>query len=738
MEAPVAVPVSTSERPIPSGGPSGQRVVSGLCGICPAGCAVNIFLEDGRIRRVAPLKGHPQGICCPRGAHAAEIVYSPDRLLYPLKRVGPRGAGQFARASWDEALDTIADQLKDIARDYGPQAVCMYTGRGTFERSLWELLSPAGVRETSAWNLLFPFGSPNTTGVGAICYVAHGVIAPVTTFGVWGIDTFTDIENSDLIVVWGDNPATDSPPVNFNRIREARQRGADVIVIDHRRTEVVRAAKGRWIGVRPGTDGALALGMLHVVIEEELYDRDFVERWTLGFEELKAYVAGFSPEQVEAITWVPAEEIRRTARAIARAKGAALVSYTGLEYTNSGTQNIRAVLILWALTGNLDVPGGVVIKMPDGEFRVNRSMRLGPPEGVEPIGKDRYPLYHVYRKEAHAMELPRAILQDEPYPLRAMLIAGSSIITSYPNPNLWRRSFAALDFLAVVDRFLTADAMYADVVLPATTMFEIESYMLYDRYVQLRGRAIEPLGEARPDWEIAAAIAGRLGYGHLYPGSSQEMLEGALAGTELDLETLRRHPEGIQLPVPEQHYRKWEPGLLRQDGQPGFETPSGKFEIASSVLAQYGYDALPVYVEPEEGPLASPELAERFPLVFNSGARIQSDFRSQHHNIPGLLKMQPQPRVTLHPRDAALRDIQSGDEVFVVTPRGRVRYTAWVSDDIVPGVIEANAGGGSPLAHGDWRTCNVNELTDADNRDPISGFPVYKALLCEVVKANGK
>jgi len=735
MAVSATVPVSACDILVGQPDRSERQVISGLCGICPAGCAVKITLEDGRISRTAPLKGHPQGICCPRGTHAAEIVYSPDRLLYPLKRVGPRGAGQFTRASWDEALDIIADQLKRVAEEYGPGAACTYTGRGTFERSLWELLSPAGVRESSAWNLLFPFGSPNTTGVGAICYVAHGVIAPVTTFGVWDIDTFSDIENADLVVVWGDNPATDSPPINFNRIRRARKRGAQVIVIDHRRTEVVRSTQGRWIGIRPGTDGALALGVLHVVIEEDLYDHDFVEKWTVGFEELSAYAAQFTPERVEAITWVPAEEVRRTARALARAKGAALVSYTGLEYTNSGTQNIRAVLILWALTGNLDVPGGKVIRMPDGEFHVNQGMRLEPPNGVDPIGKDRYPVYHLYRKEAHAMELPRAILNDDPYPLRAMLIFGSSIITAYPNPGLWRRSFAALDFLAVVDRFLTADAMYADVVLPAATMFEIESYEIYERYVQLRRRVIEPLGEARGDWEIATAIAGRLGYGHVYPASSEERLRQAFSGNGLDLETLRRHPEGVQTPVPEQRYRKWELGLLRQDGRPGFETPSGKFEIASSVLARYGYDPLPVYVEPQEGPISRPDLAEEYPLVFNSGARIQSDFRSQHHNIPGLLKMQPHPLVTLHPRDAAPRGIQTGDQVWVVTRRGKVRYTAWVSEDIVPGVIEANAGGGGPIARGAWRECNVNELTDPDNRDPISGFPVYKALLCEVVRA---
>jgi anaerobic selenocysteine-containing dehydrogenase len=266
-------------------------------------------------------------------------------------------------------------------------------------------------------------------------------------------------------------------------------------------------------------------------------------------------------------------------------------------------------------------------------------------------------------------------------------------------------------------------------------MFEIESYMVYDRYVQLRQRIIEPLGEARSDWEIASAIAGRLGYGHLYPGSSEERLRQAFSGNGLGLDRLRGHPEGVQLPVPEQRYRKWELGLLRRDGRPGFETPSGKFELTSSVLAAYGYDALPVYVEPSEGPISTPELAEQFPLVFNSGARTQSDFRSQHHNIPGLLKMQPRPLVTIHPQDAAPRGIQTGDEVFVVTRRGSVRYAAWVTDNIVPGVVEANAGGGSPIASGLWRECNVNELTDPDNRDPISGFPVYKALLCDVVKA---
>jgi anaerobic selenocysteine-containing dehydrogenase len=724
---------STDLLSFPIGKPG--QVVPGQCGVCPAGCGVNIHLENGFISRITPHKAHPQGICCPRGTRAPEVVYAPERLQFPLKRTGPPDTAQFERISWDEALETIAHRLKSIAAEYGPEALCLYTGRGTFEQSLCDLMPPAGVRTSSAWSLFFPLGSPNTTGVGAICYVAHGVIAPVTTCGVWDIDTFADIENAELVVVWGGNPATDSPPTDLVRIKQAVRRGAQVIVIDHRHNETARAVKAEWIGIRPGSDGALALAMLNVIINEGFYDRDFVERWTVGFEALRAYVADFTPEKAEQITFVPADMIRKTARRIAGAAGVALVSYTGLEYTNSGTQNIRAVLTLWALSGNLDVPGGKVFNMPGATFRVNETRRLEPPAGVKPIGADKFPLYHLYRKEAHATELPRAILEGEPYPIKAMMIAGASVITALPNPDLWRRSFAALDFLVVVDRFLTADALYADIVLPATTLFESQSYSVYGSTIQVRPRIIPPLVDSRPDWDIIAALAEKLGYGHLFPASSNDVVRYALDGTDIDPDFLDQSPDGVTQPTAPMQYRKWETGLLRPDGRPGFNTPTGKFEIVSTILADYGYDPLPVYTEPLEGPLSSPNIAADFPLVFNSGARIQSDFRSQHHNIAGLLKLQPHPLVWLHPQDAAARGIHNGDAVFVLTPRGKVPYTAKVTEYIVPGVVEANAGGGSPIASAPWRECNVNELTDHDNRDPISGFPVYKALLCEVVKA---
>ncbi|MFQ5344073.1 MAG: molybdopterin-dependent oxidoreductase, partial [Anaerolineae bacterium] len=654
------------------------------------------------IHHIEPLPDHPRGSVCPRGMRAREIVYSKDRLLYPLKRVGPKGTDAFERISWDEAMETIVARLRQVADRYGPEALCMYTGRGNFERSLMDVFAPAGTRESSASSLFFPFGSPNTTGVGAICYVAHGKLAPQSTFGAYALDMFNDVDQAELIVVWGANPATDSPPIMLKRIKAAQRRGARVVVIDHRRTRTAKATRARWVGIRPGTDGALALSMIHVLIEEGLYDHEFVENWTVGFDELREYVQQFPPEVAETITWVPAQTIRDVARGIAAARGAAQVMYTGLEYTNSGVQNIRAALVLWALAGQLDVPGGMVFKMPGADFQLNRTW-LEPPTHIDPVGKDKYPLYHFFRNEAHAMELPRAILDGDPYPIRAMFIGGSSIITAYPQPSLWRRCFEALDFLVVVDRFLTADALYADIVLPATTLFEIESCQNYGTHLQLRRRVIEPLGEARNDYLIRTELARRLGYGHIYPQTEEEMLEFVLEGTGVTVEMLRENPMGVSRPVSEMVYKKWEQGLLRRDGRPGFETPSGKLEITSNLLAGYGYEALPAYTEPIEGPIAAPDVAETYPLVFNSGARVQSDFRSQLHNIPGLLKLRPEPLVVLHPRDAAARGIGDGDDVVVVSPRGRVPFKAYVTDDIVPGVVEVSMGGGGPIAAEAWR-----------------------------------
>jgi len=723
----MSIPMSDSSQ-------TAARVIDGNCGICPSGCSVKITLQGDRIMRVVPDLQRPNGMCCRRVGRAAEILYSPDRLRYPLVREGKRGENRFRKASWDEALDITATRLREIERKFGPEALCLYTGRGTFERSLWEMLAPAGVRETCAWSLLFPFGSPNTMGAGSNCYVSQAVIAPATTYGLWWIDTSPDLERSNLVVVWGTNPANASPPEVMDRILKARKRGAKVVVIDHRRTETAARTDAQWIPIRPGTDGALALAMLNVIVTEKLYDERFVTDWTTGFQELQAYVRQFSPRKAFEITGVPPEVTVALARDVALAQGAAFLGYSGLEYTTSAVQNIRAILILWALAGQIDVPGGILFKAHGDGFTVSAQHRLEAPVDRAPVGASTYPLYYHFRKEAQAMELPTAILESRPYPVRGMLVFGASIITGYPDPNLWRRSFSALDFLLVVDRYPTEDSRYADIILPAATSFEYDSYLVSGDTVQLRRKVVEPVGESRSDWDIVAGIAGRLGYGHLFPSSTREMLHWAFKGTAVDLDQLEGSLEGVRLPARPTRYRKWETGLLRADGKPGFPTPSGKLEISSSLLKSYGYDPLPVFVPPIEGPAGNPKTAERFPLIFSSGSRAKNFICSQHRNIPTLARQRPNPLVWIHPRDAAARGITGGTPVDVVSPRGRVRFEAFVTDHIMEGCVEADAHGGGPIGQGLWRNSNVNELTDAGNRDPISGFPVYKALLCDVIK----
>jgi len=676
------------------------------------------------------------GILCKLGEHSPEIVYSKDRLLYPMKRRGKKGNYDFQRISWDEAYETIVNQLTSIKENYGAEATAIYTGVGSFELSMCDVYQPKGVAISSANSVLFPFGSPNTMGVGALCYVAYGMIAPHVTMGRMFMNMFSDIDNSELIIVWGTNPATDLPPIDMNRILDARQRGAEVIVIDPRKTATVKLTGGRWIPIRPGTDGALALGLIHILIEEELYDEGFVRDWTIGFEELEKVVQHYRPEIVHQITGIPADEIIALAREIAEARGVSQLMYAGLEYSNSGVQNIRATLVLWALAGQMDVPGGLCFTMDKNHFPINRDGLIANPDVGPRLGRDKFPVYIKYRDEAHATALPESVINGNPYKIRSLIILGSSMITSWPNPSVWKKTFNELDFLVTIDRQLTADSAYADIVLPATTYYENVSYMTYGSTFRIRERVIEPLGEARSDFFIIAELANRLGYGHLYPQSEEALLRYVLKGSGFSLEEVRKAGGSVSIETDMMQYKKWEKGLLRPDSKPGFDTPSGKFEIASSVLEEYGYDPLPKYTEPKEGPQSQPDLSKKYPLVFNSGGRVRTGFHTQHRGIKSLVKERPEPTVMMNSQDAKERGIKNGDKVTVKSPRGSVHMRAIVTENIVKGAVDANHAGGGPVGPDAWQECNINELTDLDNFDPISGFPVYKSLLCDVVKTD--
>lgn len=711
-----------------------KETVKSICGICPGGCGVNVTLKDGKVEKILPLKGHPMGVVCVRGVHSKEIIYSKDRLQYPLGRVGNKGEGKFQRITWEEAMDRIVRAFRKTREKYGAQAVMSYFGRGSFDSNLVDVFGAPNPTSKGVSGFLYPFGSPNGTGVSSVCSVSYNLLAAIPTMGTSMHGTYPDFENTELVVIWGANPPTDSPPNKVKKILAARKRGARVVVIDHMRSRMAKMAD-QWVGIRSGTDGALALSLINVIVNEGLYDEPFVRDWTLGFEALEAYVQQFPPERVEKITRVPRDTIFKLARSIAGAKGASLLMYTGLEYSNCGVQSIRAVLSLWAVTGNMDVKGGIMFR-PKSPVKFPR-IELDPPKGVKPIGADKYPLFCHMLKSAQFLEAPRAILKSEPYPVKTLLVFGASLLTSLPDPQLWKKCFKALDFMVVYDRFMTADAMYADIVLPAATNYENTGYQKYaGGYCQLRRKVIDPIGEAKSGYTFLAGLAKGLGYGDRFPLTEEGRLEFAFKTGPVSFEELKAHPEGVRYDAGKQEERKYAKGLLRKGGEPGFDTPSGKIELVSSLFLKYGYDGLPVYTEPAEGPLGSPECTKKYPLVFNSGARLQSAFRSQHLNIPGLLRLQPNPRVLIHPVDAKARGIENRDRVWVESPRGRVGFWAKVTDDVMTGQVEVNVGGGSPIHGAPWREANANYLTDFHNRDPISGFPVYKALLCQVRKRD--
>ena len=347
-------------------------------------------------------------------------------------------------------------------------------------------------------------------------------------------------------------------------------------------------------------------------------------------------------------------------------------------------------------------------------------------------GHNDFPLYTKYRGEFHAIAFPKAILEQDPYPIRFLMSLGASLITSWPQSSIWRKTLGALDFFVCIDRQWTADMAYADIVLPAATYYETESYMVYDAVFRIREKMIEPVGEARYDFFILAELARRLGYGHLYPQTEEELLSYVLSGSGFTLEDVRnagglvrvRGDDGIQ---------KMGKGALRDDGRPGFDTPSGKFEIASSVLEEYGYDPLPRYIEPRESPASDPRLAEAFPLVFNSGALHNVDLHALNQSIPSLAGEEPVPTVMMNsatPKNAG----SHGERVLIRTSRGEVSMYAVVTDDIVQGAVEASGSGGASPDAREWREACANELTDLNNYDPISGFPTYKALLCDILK----
>ncbi|WP_320966784.1 molybdopterin-containing oxidoreductase family protein, partial [Enterocloster bolteae] len=435
----------------------------GVCGMCHNKCDIVATLEHGRLVKVEADSKSPRGRVCPRGKKSPEIVYSEKRILHPLIRCGEKGEGRFRRATWDEALTCASRGFLDIIRNYGPQALASYYGGSGLEDSM---RANAG--------LFRVFGSPNDMGPGSICNTSSCVFTPMTTYGVTEAVLVKDIGHSEIIFCWGKNPKTDSGPLSaYRAILEAKERGAKLVVIDPCRAGMGEMAD-MWVPIIPGSDGALAMAMTKLILERHLYDEGFVKNYTRGFEAYEAYLKTLSVDRLSKCCGIPVRIIEELTRLFLSTEKISLVSYTGLEYQLSGVQNNRAIQILWAITGKVDVEGGIYINGTGIPTR-----KPATKQEIMPLGAEQYPVFYGLTGCGQFMEFPNAVLHDVPYPVRGLLIRAASPAISYPEQKLWRQVYKKLDFMVVLDRFMTEDAKYADVVLPATTLWENDSFCEY-------------------------------------------------------------------------------------------------------------------------------------------------------------------------------------------------------------------------------------------------------------------
>ena len=673
--------------------------------MCTMTCPMKIHVSDGKVVKVDAVD--PKVTHCPRWKAQIDFIYHPDRLQYPLKRAGKRGSGSWQRISWDESLDAVADGLQSVKDKYGPESVVFWIAYTKEPRPYFHRLTHA-------------FGSPNYCTESSNCFSGTWIAANLTYGAEYsymagtgsGIDPETKCK-----LIWG--AAVISSPPAWQVNLEAREKGVKLIVVDPRRTQIATKADIH-LQLRPGTDGALALGMMNVIIGENLYDKDFIDKWTVGFDDLKKLAKEYTLERVEKITGVPAAKIREAALLYARNKPAKLhMSSNSTTHHTNGVQNHRAVILLAALTGNIGISGGNTLG-PLSNAKTNditlhdRAAKM--PPGV---GSTRFPIWTKRYKEMQSNAIADQIESGQPYPIKALFSSGLDI-QFFANSRRMVEDLNKLDFITVTEYFHTPGTQAADIVLPVASWLERHILLTdYFGYVKLIQPAVMPPGECRTEWDIYAGLAKRLGFGDLFwNGSFEKCVDYILEPMKITFNDLKLHPAGIKLtlqPRPEKHYEKT-----------GFQTASGKVEITSSVLAEHGLDPLPVYKEPPESPLSQPELAKKYPMVMTSGARVMAYTHSQFRNIPRLRKMMPDPLVDINPADAAQRDIKTGDTVTVSSPRGSIKMKANVTDTILTGIVS--------LPHHWPGEANVNELVDDTTLDPISGFIPCKSQLCQVAR----
>lgn len=718
-----------------------------MCHGCSYGgynCGLLAHVERGRLVKVEGNPDHPlnQGGLCAKGQAAVQWVYNESRLKYPMMRTGERGLGTFKRVSWEEALKTISDRIMEIRERYGPETIVFSKGQSSGWLGLHHLL----------WmRFMHVLGSTTFSNWGpSVCYspqlMYHRQIIGGPTYAM------PDYDNADLIIEWFTGGGSGGPArggvetldTNLRsvprKIVARLEKGARLIIIN---PQLIRlGANGRaahWFPIRPGTDGALALAMIHVIIRENLVDRSFVSSWCEGFDELATHVASYTPAWAERITGIRAEEIRALARLYATTKRAC-VRVSEAPQKEDLRSFAMSVAILMAITGHLDRPGGNIWFLPAGRLGFSTlSRRVSEKAREKLLGGDTFYIRSSGRHSAFFPSVVRALVTGKPYRPKVMLVFGSNPLSTARNPILIREALSKLELLVVVDVARTPTSRFGDFVLPAATRYECrEQPGLWENHLALSQRVIDPLWETRDELEVTLELACRMGFENdFWHGNYTAMVNDFLTPVGVTLDQLKENArQGIYLPRTEIMGQRERFGWLFKD------LPNGKIQLYNRILKAEGFEPMPTYHGESEDPINASKLRKEYPLIFTDE---HSSFINHHawmRDVPWLRELQEQAVVKIHPVTAAKYGIHQGDWVDITSPHGTMKAVAHLFSGVRPDTLMGQ--------HGWWQGCptlglgetsplnggtNPNVLYDWEKVDPLSG-DITKNTLVRIRKGT--
>ncbi|WP_165252800.1 molybdopterin-dependent oxidoreductase [Adlercreutzia sp. ZJ304] len=717
----------------------------------PVGCGVKLHVKDGMLIDVEGDEAHPisQGRLCVRCLDLPEYVHNPQRIIYPMRRVGERGENKWERITWDEAIDEIYEKTKALQEKYGKQTVVVFAGTGR-EATLYYCPLAFAV-----------FGTPNACFAmsGFACYGPRRSIAyylfgtgyPEVDFAGYFADRYDHpgYEVPKYIICWGKQPLYSNPDgfPGFSII-DMMKRGSKIISIDPQVTWL--AAHSEYhVQLRPGTDAALALAMLNIIINEDLYDHDFVENWCYGFEDLRERVQEYTPERVANICWIDEQLIYDVTYAYAKNHPSAIQWGLAFDQTSTGGQAGQAVLSLMAITGNLDVPGGQTLGPRTvflGKWRFDTAQYLD--EGMFDqvrIGQ-KYPGFLNAMSTAQPDELLKTLETDEPYPLRMGFFQSSNFLTATCNvaPQRWYKALQKLEFNVVTDLFMTPTAVaLADIFLPLASHAEHVGVVTphFGRNLHFMGAMNKALqvGECKSDIEVCITLGKRFNPDAWPWDTAEEFFDEQLKlAFPFGLDKLQ-HDITYS---PDLTYKKYETGGLRSDGKPGFETTTGKCELKSTIYPLFGEDPLPFYKEPHYSPYSQPELAEEYPLILTTGGRKLTSFHSEHRQLETLREIDMYPVVSINTETAAAHGIQDGDWVCIENMFGHAIEKARVTPLIPERIVHASHGwwypeqeGAEPNLFGNWKS-NINTLLPNSCVSALGFGSIHKDMICKIYRVD--